>query len=579
MIQVTPKHSEMYCVDIDLKEVKRLQRELLIQGNFLRTIFDVIPDLIWLQDAQGQYLACNAMFERFIGAKEADIIGRTVNDFIEPKNNHDNVATNTSQTYSNYLNFADNSHKGLFETIKTPMWDAKGNITSILGVSRDITEHKQREQQLISYAHFDTLTGLANRTLFLEHLTQVSKQRTQQGSFSAVLFIDLDRFKEINDTQGHSIGDQVLKLVAQRLKNILRQGDTLARFGGDEFTILLEKINTPIDVSHVAQTILETLREPLTIDHYQFYLTTSIGIAIYPDDSNDPESLLRFADIAMYKAKENGRDSYEFYTEALSKQALERVLLENNLRRAISHNEFVLYYQPQIDAFNNKVIGAEALIRWNDPELGLITPYQFIAAAETSGQILEIGHWIFYQAMQDMNTWQEKGLNIETISINLSVKQLNDKTLVTTIKETLKQTKCDPTWVEFEITEGYAMNEPEQAIVLLEKIRDLGCKISIDDFGTGYSSLAYLKRLPVKKLKIDQSFVRDIPGDSNDEAIVKAVILIAKSMQLEVIAEGVEEQAQQTFLLEQGCRYSQGYLHAKPMPIKQFEQYLERRLG
>lgn len=222
-------------------------------------------------------------------------------------------------------------------------------------------------------------------------------------------------------------------------------------------------------MSHVAQTILDTLRTPLTVDHYQFYLTTSIGIAIYPDDGNNPESLLRFADIAMYKAKENGRDSYEFYTEALSKQALERVLLENNLRRAISNNEFVLHYQPQIDAFSNMVIGAEALIRWHDPQLGLITPYQFIAAAETSGQILEIGHWILYQAMQDMSTWQAKGLAIATVSINLSVKQLNDKTLITTIKETLKQTKCDPKWVEFEVTEGYAMNEPEQAIVLLEK--------------------------------------------------------------------------------------------------------------
>jgi len=572
MVKVDTRHYEMYCIDINLAEIKKLQQELLTQHNFLQSIFDVIPDLIWLYDTEGKYLACNAVFERFIGKKEADIIGHTIFD-----NANNTPRQETADTNIDFLTFADKSHKGLFETTKTPMYDDKGNVIGVLCLSHDITEYKEREQKLVTFAHFDPLTGLANRALFMERLTQLTKRRQgENGLISAILFIDLDRFKEINDTKGHTIGDQVLILVAKRLKNVIRKGDTLARFGGDEFTILLEQINSAVDASNVAQTILDTLKEPILIDQYQFHITTSIGITIYPDDANSAENLLSFADIAMYKAKENGRDNYEFYTEDLSKQAFQRVLLENNLRRAIKNNEFVLYYQPQIDATNNNVTGAEALIRWNDPKLGLISPLQFISAAEASGQIIEIGKWTLHQAMADMSHWKKNGFNIETVSINLSVKQLSDESLTSVITKALKETHCNPEWVEFEITESYAMSKPEETIIVLEKIRNLGCKLSLDDFGTGYSSLSYLKRLPVKKLKIDQSFVRDVPGDSDDEMIVKAVILIAQSMQLEVIAEGVENKKQQNFLLKHGCSHSQGYLYAKPMPKQLFEDFFKK---
>lgn len=570
MVKVDTRHYEMYCIDIDLAEIKQLQKELLTQHNFLKTIFDVIPDLIWSYDTEGKYLACNVMFERFIGAKEEDIIDLTSFDYTENTFQQKSLSTEVD-----FLTFADKSHKGLFETTKTPMRDEEGNVIGILCRSHDITEHKEREQQLITFAHFDCLTGLANRTLFMERLTQLTKRRQDKyKSISAVLFIDLDRFKEINDTKGHSIGDQVLSLVALRLKAVIRESDTLARFGGDEFTILLEQIHSPVDASNIAQAVLDTLKAPILIDQYQFHITASIGITIFPDDADNAERLLSFADIAMYKAKENGKDNYAFYTEDLSKQAFERVLLENNLRRAIKNNEFILYYQPQIDATNKKTIGAEALIRWNAPNLGLISPFQFISAAETSGQIIEIGGWVLQQAMTDMSDWRKNGLNIKTVSINLSVKQLNDDSLITKISQALKESRCKPEWVEFEITEGYAMSKPEETIIVLEKIKNLGCKLSLDDFGTGYSSLAYLKRLPVDKLKIDQSFVRDIPGDSDDEAIVKAVILIAQSMHLEVIAEGVENIKQQNFLLEHGCYHSQGYLYAKPMPKELFEEFL-----
>jgi len=578
LVEVGVKNHEMYCMDIDLKEVKQLQKELLIQRNFLRTILDSLPDLIWLADNDGKYLACNTMFERFIGAKEKDIIADGLQAIKEVGGSQlSNKQQETTSREVDYVNFADQSYKGLFTTRKTAMLDNEGNHVAVLSIAHDITEHKIREKQLEKYAHFDTLTGLVNRTLFVERLTHLSQRRKKDDFICAVLFIDLDHFKEINDTKGHSIGDEVLILVAKRLKNVLRKGDTLARFGGDEFTVLLEHINSALDVKNVAQTILDILREPFIVEQHEFYLTTSVGITIYPEDGQTPESLLRFADIAMYKAKALGRDNYQFYTEALSKQAAARVLLENNLRRAVQNNEFILYYQPQVDARNKKIIGAEALIRWNDPDKGLISPAEFIAVAELSGQIIDIGRWVLHQAMIDMSHWKSAGFDIETISINLSVKQLNDKSLISSIKKALNETQCSPKWIEFEVTEGYAMNEPEQAIILLNKITDLGCKLSLDDFGTGYSSLAYLKRLPVKKLKIDQSFIRDIPGDSDDEAIVNAVILIAQSMQLEVIAEGVEEEVQQAFLLQQNCQYSQGYLYAKPMPIEQFEKFMAQK--
>jgi len=304
-------------------------------------------------------------------------------------------------------------------------------------------------------------------------------------------------------------------------------------------------------------------------------VTGSIGIAISPTDGTDAESLLRFADSAMYKAKENGRNGFEFYTQDLSKRAFERVMLENSLRQAIRNSEFILYYQPQIDAKNGRVIGAEALIRWKHDEMGLVSPNKFIPIAEVSGQIIAIGKWVINEAMKAMKSYKDAGLDIKTISINLSVKQLHDKALIEVIEEALHVNVCQPEWIEFEVTETYAMSDPEETILILEKIRSLGCKLSIDDFGTGYSSLSYLKRLPVHKLKIDQSFVQDIPGNDDDEAIVKAVILIAQSMQLEVIAEGVEEQIQQEFLLEHGCTLSQGYLYAKALPSDEFKEFLK----
>ena len=560
----------------------QLQKELMTQKNFLKTIVNVIPDLLWIKDTEGKYLACNARFERLFGANESEIIGKDDFDFVDQESanffrNKDRKALEAKEShiYEEVLTFADSGYEGLFETIKTPMKNGEGNVIGILGIARDISERKAREEQLRIYANYDMLTGLANRTLFMDRLSHLMTLRKSNNQYSAVLFIDLDHFKEVNDTFGHSTGDKILKLVSKRLQSVIRKEDTLSRHGGDEFTILLENINTPLDAANIAQHILDTLKDPFIIEEHQFYITTSIGITIAPDDSSDPETLVRFADIAMYNAKENGRNSYTFYTQDLSIQAHERILLEYDLRNAIIKHEFVLYYQPQINVLDKKVVGAEALLRWYHPQKGMIMPLQFISIAESSGQIIDIGKWVIRQAMEDMRKWKEDKLDIKMISINLSAKQLNDKALITIIKDSLEATGCHPDWIEFEVTEGYAMSDQQAATSLLEEIHDLGCNISINNFGTGYSSLAYLKRLPIQKIKIDQSFVQDAPTNHSDEVVVSASILIAKSMNLDIVAEGVETTPQQEFLVKHGCIFAQGFLYTQPIPKKEFEAYLK----
>jgi len=581
MLDMDDGTKEMYCLDINLADIKKLQTELQTEKIFLNTIFDVIPDLIWLKDKDGIYLKCNKKFEEFFGAKELDIVGKTDFDFVDKDlaqffRDNDLISLEAGRSIKNeeYLVFADGSNKGTYETIKTPLKSNTGEVTGILGIARDITNRKTREKELETLANYDTLTGLTNRTIFMDRLTQLLNKRDSHKLNHAVLFIDLDSFKEINDTMGHNTGDELLKLVSSRLNDIIRQGDTLARLGGDEFIILAENILQPLEASSVAKQILKTLKDPFIINDKHFYITSSIGISIFPDDSTSAQKLLQYADSAMYKAKENGKDTYEFYTKNLSKEAMKRVSILNDLRVAIKNNEFELYYQAQTDAKILKTVGVEALIRWNHPIKGLISPFEFIQIAESSGKIIEIGKWVIEQAMRDIVSFRKQNHDVKKVSINLSVKQLNDVNLLDNIKKSLKTTKCEAKWVEFEVTETYIMDDPESSIIMLNELVNLGFTLSIDDFGTGYSSLTYLKKLPVKKLKIDKSFVDDIAKNNDDEAIVDAVILIAKSMNLEVIAEGVETQEQQNILLAHGCSLTQGYLYSRPIPKKEFEDYI-----
>lgn len=582
MIYTKEHKHEMYCLDIDLHQIKKLQQELAQEKKFLDAIFDIIPDLVWLKDKNGVYLKCNHMFEKLYGATESEIVNKTDFDFVNDalanffrKNDFLAIEADRPTKNEEFLSFADDSYHGMFETIKTPMKDKDGNVTGVLGIARDITDRKKREEELEVFANYDTLTGLTNRTVFMDRLSQLLYTRDNSIHYHGVLFIDLDRFKEINDTMGHSTGDKVLIMVAKRLESITRKGDTLSRLGGDEFTILLTDLKNPIEAGVVANKVLQSLREPFVIEKRKYYITSSIGISLYPDDSKSPERLLQFADSAMYKAKDRGKNRYEYYTKELSLKAIEKIYIVDSLRNAIKYKEFELYYQVQTDALDKKTVGAEALIRWNQPQKGLQIPAKFIPLAESSGLILEMGKWVILQAMKDIAEWKNNSLDIEKVSINLSPKQLDDEQLIPSIIKSLKESGAKPEWIEFEVTETYTMDNPETSILELNKLVNLGFTLSVDDFGTGYSSLSYLRRLPISKLKIDKSFVDVIEYDDDDKAIVNAVILIAKSMQLDVIAEGVENLAQQELLLEYGCNLAQGYLYSKPLPKKEFEEFIK----
>jgi diguanylate cyclase (GGDEF)-like protein len=447
-------------------------------------------------------------------------------------------------------------------------------ISTNVDLEREIAERKRAEESLLHLAHHDPLTELPNRLLFIDRLERsISKARRFKLQL-AVLFIDLDRFKKINDSLGHTVGDKLLRLVAQRFQSCIRNEDTVSRLGGDEFTVIMESLNKPQHATVTAQKLIESMAEPFEIEGHKLFITTSIGISLYPQDGNVAEELLRNADSAMYRAKEEGRNTFQFYTVDMTEQAFERILMEANLRRALEKQELVVYYQPQVVMETREIIGLEALVRWEHPELGLVSPARFIPLAEDNGLIIPIGEYVLASACRQMVAWRKEGLNPGKVSVNLSGRQLQKKDLFQMISLTLAETGCKPEWLEFEVTEGFIMNNPAYSISLLQEIRELGIELSIDDFGTGYSSLAYLKRLPITKLKIDQSFVRDIPDDPDDEAIAKAIVALGGSLNLKVIAEGVENEQQEAFLIREGCTDAQGYYYGHPMPPGVLHQVL-----
>jgi len=447
-------------------------------------------------------------------------------------------------------------------------------ISTNVDLEREIAERKRAEESLLHLAYHDPLTELPNRLLFIDRLERsISKARRFKLQL-AVLFIDLDRFKKINDSLGHTVGDKLLRLVAQRFQSCIRNEDTVSRLGGDEFTVIMESLNKPQHATVTAQKLIESMAEPFEIEGHKLFITTSIGISLYPEDGNVAEELLRNADSAMYRAKEEGRNTFQFYTVDMTEQAFERILMEANLRRALEKQELVVYYQPQVVMETREIIGLEALVRWEHPELGLVSPARFIPLAEDNGLIIPIGEYVLASACRQMVAWRKEGLNPGKVSVNLSGRQLQKKDLFQMISLTLAETGCKPEWLEFEVTEGFIMNNPAYSISLLQEIRELGIELSIDDFGTGYSSLAYLKRLPITKLKIDQSFVRDIPDDPDDEAIAKAIVALGGSLNLKVIAEGVENEQQEAFLIREGCTDAQGYYYGHPMPPGVIHQVL-----
>ncbi len=457
-------------------------------------------------------------------------------------------------------------------SIKTAYGD-DGKPSHYFAIFSDITQRKLTEEHIIRLAHYDPLTEVPNRTLFKERAQYYLKQAHRKKQSLAVLFIDLDRFKNVNDSLGHNLGDKLLIEVADRLQSTVREDDIVSRLGGDEFALLLPETDSE-GAAHVAGKIIMETAKPFLIDGHDLNITPSIGIAMYPIDGEDFESLLQSSDTAMYRAKNTGRNSFQFYTADMHSHASRVLKLENALRRALEREELSLYYQPQFDIHGQRMIGCEALLRWRHPDLGMISPADFIPIAEESGQILTIGEWVLNTAARQHKLWQQAGWNDSVMAINLSAAQFRQANFIELVERILAETQLAPGCLELELTESIMMDDPEAAIVIIAQLHQLGIKLSIDDFGTGYSSLSYLKRFNINKLKIDQSFVRDVVHDVNSESIVIAVISLAHSLGLNTIAEGVETQEQLSFLREKGCDEIQGYLLGRPMSAEQFTAFL-----
>lgn len=436
----------------------------------------------------------------------------------------------------------------------------------ILVVQRDILDHS---------AHYDLLTGIPNRLHFVEKLNHLIYDYRESQKPFAVWFIDLDRFKEINDSFGHSIGDRVLQEVAIRLEKTTEK-ESVARFGGDEFAIIVENVQNTEDVENVIRKFVHLLSEPLDADGYEIFISCSAGASFYPADATNAEELLRNADSAMYQAKERGKNTYRFYTHELTQRVYERLTIENSLRKALKNNELILHYQPQVDMQKNTIIGVEALIRWNNPKIGMMPPGKFIPIAEETGLIINIGEWIIEEACRQMIRWKNDGIEIGYIAVNISAKQLMHGNLEKTIPLILEKYNCKPEWIELELTESILMDDPEYSKVILNLLSEQGFKLAIDDFGTGYSSLAYLKNLPIHKLKIDKSFVDNLPTQIADCEIVKSTIHLCKGLKLVIVAEGIEQKEQGEFLLREGCSIAQGYYYFKPMPAELMVQNIHR---
>ena len=456
-----------------------------------------------------------------------------------------------------------------FDTSIVPLKNEEGDIHRYISIRIDITERKKTEERMVHMGTHDGLTGLPNRVLLQDRIKQALAHNRRYNICAGVLFIDLDQFKIINDSLGHDIGDLLLVEVTSRLLACVRDEDTVARQGGDEFIILLPSISEPEHAEIVGNSILKALVQPYNIKGNQLHISASIGISVFPDDAEDVSTLMKNSDTAMYNAKEKGRNNCQRFRSEMNSLAEEKHEMLTHLRQALSNNEFELYYQPIVDINSNEIISLEALLRWKHPEKGTISPYEFIPLAEESGLIVPIGNWVLETGCMQLRSWMDKGYDVPRLSINLSVRQFYQKDFIATIEGALRRTGVEGHYLDLEITEGILMENTDELIATMHKIKDMGIRISVDDFGTGYSSLSYIKRFPIDTLKIDRSFVIDIPSNSGDAAIVKTIIALAHSLKMDVIAEGVEDKEQLAFLKEQKCDKYQGYFYSRPCPVSE----------
>jgi diguanylate cyclase (GGDEF)-like protein/PAS domain S-box-containing protein len=569
-------------VAMDVSERWRAEQALRASESRYRTLYERNLAGVFRATTDGWLLDCNESFARIFGySSPADALKQPALDFyLRPADRNTFLARLTeSGSLSNFELAArrrDGSHIWVLEN--ATLVDGPDGVGPLIeGTVIDITERKRAEDQVKHLAFHDALTGLPNRLLFSDRLTMALAQAHRSRQKLAAIYLDLDRFKVINDSLGHKVGDELLRRVADRLRLCIREEDTIARLGGDEFILLVPRLSSEEDVETVGRKILTAIRLPFTIDDREVFLTTSIGISVYPEDGIDSETLVQNADTAMYRAKERGRDNYQLYSPAMNPRAIDRLSLENRLRQALSNGELVLFYQPVLDLRDGRIRGAEALLRWRHPERGLLNPADFITLAEISGLITPIGRWVLKSACEQIREWKAMGHPRLTVSINLSPRQFQQVGLVGEVATTLSASEIEAGSLDLEITESSAMENPQLAINTLWELRKLGVGISMDDFGTGYSSLNYLKKFPIDRLKLDQSFVRDVVAKPEDAAIVRAVINMAHTLQLVVVAEGVENEEQLAFLRQQRCDEMQGFLFSPAIEAAEFEKLLRRR--
>lgn len=565
---------QMYCIDINLADVIQAQQQAMFKANMLKAVFEATPDLFFLLEGDGtivDYHASNTSKlyvppEHFIGKQIANVLPKSVCDKFKI-----NIAKVLKQKGVANFEYELNVPSGLhyFEA-RISLLQSSSQVVVIV---RDITEQHKTAEVIRQHAYFDTLTSLPNRFLSLDRLSQMLNEAERNNEKTAVLFLDLDDFKKINDSLGHEVGDKLLIEAASRLQLALRKEDTVGRLGGDEFIVLLRALASNNNAIDISENLLKIFREPFHIDGRELILTLSIGIAIYPENGDCASDLLRNADTAMYQAKSMGRNAYSFFTKEMNTVMTRRFEIEGQLHGALERNEFEVYYQPQFNVKYGTIMGAEALLRWRNPMLGNVTPDEFIPIAEQTGLIVPIGKYVIEQSLNFLSEWQTTSQQDYMIAVNLSPRQFRDNELIGFIKKVLSDTNINPDHLEFEITEGVLMIGKSYIDVALLELHKLGIKLSMDDFGTGYSSLSYLRQYAFDALKIDRSFINGIAQQKEDCDLVKATIAMAHSLGLVVVAEGVELKEQLTLLENLGCDYVQGYYFSKPIPAKELLEF------
>ncbi len=575
----TGEPMEIWIIMRDIREQRKAEETLRLSAK----VFESSRDAIIITDSQNNMISTNRAFTQITGYQSEEVLGKNPK-MLQSGRHHPTFYQElwAALALNGYWQGEIWNRRKNGEIY--PEWlsisticNSKGDITHYVAIFSDITESKQAAAHIEFLANYDPLTKLPNRRLFIDRLEQAIKSATREKNRLAVLFFDLDHFKNINDSLGHSIGDQMLIEVALRMAGCMREVDNVARLSGDEFAAMIADMGDIGNVITVANKIIDSMRESFKINDHELHMTTSIGISVYPTDGEDFETLLKNADTAMYCAKKNGRDNFEFFSSSMSTHAFERLSLENSLRKAMEKNELKLHYQPQFAIESGKIVAMEALLRWPHPDFGMISPDKFIPLAEETGLIIPIGKWILNEACRQNKVWQEQGLIAIPVAVNLSAVQFRQHNLMEIVQDALATSHLKPCFLELELTESLLMDCSEYSVRVLKTFRQMGVLLSIDDFGTGYSSMTYLSRFPISKLKIDRSFCQNIPDDSNNSAISRAIISLGHELGLSVIAEGVEEIRQFNFLEAQQCDLIQGYLYSKPLNAKDMQDLLMKR--